>query len=165
MSDEKLIEEAQAFLGEDERVLAAGIFQPRGTSGGMGGAMGAGLASDNIVGELVGAAASVEAGRAMSHVDGVPRWTMLAVTPTTLHAIACSQHDVGWQPREVFSTFDRSTARFTVHGRVNVRTLTVEDPSTGRTFQWEGNRIGPAHAKAVIEALEAEEVDPPEGQA
>ena len=51
-----------------------------------------------------------------------------------------------------------------MHGRVNVRTLTVEDPDSGRTYQREGNRIGPAHAKAVIEALEAEEVDPPEGE-
>jgi hypothetical protein len=164
MSDEKLTEEAQAFLGEGEQVLAAGIFEPRGTSGGMGGAMGAGLATDHIVGELVGAAASVEAGRAMSHVDGVPRWTMLAVTPTTLHAIECGQHGVGWQPRRTFATFDRSKVRVTVHGRVNVRTLTVEDPASGSSYQWEGNRIGPAHAKAVIEALEAEEVDPPEGE-
>jgi hypothetical protein len=145
-------------------VIAAGMFQPRGTSGGRSGTFGAGLASDNIVGELVGAAASVEAGRAMSHVDGVPRWTMLAVTPTTLHAIACSQHGVGWQPQETFATFDRSSVRVTVRGRVNVRTLSVEDPASGRTYEWEGNRIGPAHAKAVIEALEAEEVDPPEGE-
>jgi len=163
LSDEKLIEEARTFLGEGEQVIAAGIFQPRGTSGGMGGAMSAGLATNNIVGELAGAAASVESGRAMSHVDGVPRWTMLAVTPTTLYAIACGQHGIGWQPKETFATFDRTNARFTVHGRVNVRTLSVEDPSSGRTYQWEGNRIGPAHAKAVIEALEAEEVDPPEG--
>ena len=89
---------------------------------------------------------------------------MLAVTPKTLYAIACSQHGVGWQPQETFASFDRSTTRVTVHGRVNVRTLTVEDPASGRTYQWEGNRIGPAHAKAVIEALEAEEVDPPKGE-
>lgn len=164
MSDEKLIEEARTFLGEGEQVIAAGIFEPRGTTGGMESAMGAGLATDNLVGELAGAAASVEAGRAMSHVDGVPRWTMLAVTPTTLYAIACGQHGVGWQPQETFATLDRSKARITVHGRVNVRTLTVEDPHSGRTYQWEGNRIGPAHAKAVIEALEAEEVDQPEGE-
>jgi hypothetical protein len=47
---------------------------------------------------------------------------------------------------------------------VNVRTLSVEDPSSEVTYEWEGNRIGPAHAKAVIEALEAEEVDPPKGE-
>ncbi|MGH2629315.1 MAG: hypothetical protein ACRDHI_01985 [Actinomycetota bacterium] len=164
MSDEKLIEQAQTFLGEGEQVVAAGIFQPRGTTGGMMSATGAGFATDNIVGEVAGAAAGLESGRAMSHVDSVPRWTMLAVTPTTLHAIACDQHGVGWQPKETFATFDRSKARVAVHGRVNVRTLTVEDPDSDRTYQWEGNRIGPAHAKAVIEALEAEEADPPEGE-
>jgi hypothetical protein len=162
MSDEKLIEEAQAYLGDGEQVVAAGIFQPRGTTGGMVGATSAGFATNNIVGEIGGAAAGLESGRAMSHVDGVPRWTMLAVTPTTLYAIACGQHGVGWQPQETFATFDRSRVRVTVHGRVNVRTLTVEDSDSGRTYQWEGNRIGPAHAKAVIEALEAEEVDNPD---
>lgn len=155
MSDEKLIEEAQAFLGEGERVEAAGMFQPRGTTGAMEGSFGAGLATDNIAGELAGAAVSVEAGRAMSHVDDVPRWTMLAVTPTTVHAIRCGQHGVGWQPEETFATFDRSKIQVTVHARVNVRTVTIEDPDTGRRFEWEGNRIGPAHAKDVIELLEA----------
>ena len=162
MSDEKLVEEARAFLGGDEDVLAAGIFKPRGTTGGMAGATGAGFATDSLVGEVAGVAAGLEAGRAMAHVDGVPRWTMLAVTPTMLHAIACGQHGVGWQPESVFATFDRSAIRATVHGRVNVRTLTIEDPASGRTYEWEGNRIGPAHAKAVIEALEAEEVEAPE---
>jgi hypothetical protein len=164
VSDTRLIEEAQAFLGEGEQVLAAGMFEPRGSTGGLIGATSAGFATDNIVGEIAGAAAGLEAGRAMSHVDGVPRWTMLAVTPATLYAIACDQHAVGWQPRETFATFDRSKVRFTVHGRVNVRTLTVEDPDSARSYQWEGNRIGPAHAKAVIEALEAEEVQAPEGE-
>jgi hypothetical protein len=165
VSDEKLIDETTAFLGGQEQVIAAGIFQPRGTTGGMMGTTGAGFATDNIVGEVAGAAAGIEAGRAMSHIDDLPRWTMLAVTSTTLYAIACGQHGVGWQPQETFATFDRSVARMTVHGRVNVRTLTVEDPDSGRTYQWEGNRIGPAHAKAVIEALEAEEVAAPESDA
>lgn len=165
MSDEKLIEEARSFLGDDEEVLAAGMFQPRGTSGGREGAMGAGLATNDIVGELVGAAASVEAGRGMSHVDDVPRWTMLAVTPTTLHAIECGQHGVGWQPKQTFATFDRAKITATVHRRVNVRTLTIEDPDSGRSYQWEGNRIGPAHAKDVFKALAAEEIEVPEDQA
>ncbi len=161
MSDEKMIEEAKAFIGSDEDVVAAGIFQPRGTTGGMAGATGAGLATAALVGEVAGLPAGLGAGRTMAHVDGVPRWTMLAVTPTTLHALACGQHGVGWQPASVFATFDRSAIRATVHGRVNARTLTIEDTASGRTYEWEGNRIGPAHAKAVIEALEAEEVVPP----
>jgi len=155
MSDEKLIETAQTFLGGDASVEAAGIFQPRGTTGAMEGAMGAGLSTDNLVGELAGAAASVGAGAAMSAAQDVPRWTLLAVTPTTLHAIACGQHGVGWQPESTFATFDRSRIQVTVHARVNVRTLTVDDPDTGRRYEWEGNRIGPAHAKDVIEVLQA----------
>jgi len=166
VSDEKLIEEARKFLGEEgDEVVVAGMFEPRGATGGLMGATGAGFATDNIVGEIAGAAVGLEAGRAMSHADHVPRWTMLAVTPTRLHAIACGQHGVGWQPQETFATFDRSHIKATVHRRVNVRTLTIEDPDSGNTYRWEGNRIGPAHAKAVFEALAAEEVEVPEGEA
>jgi hypothetical protein len=117
MSDEKLIEEARAFLG-DETVIVAGIFEPRGATGGLVGATEAGLLTDNVVGEAVGIAAGLGAGKAMSHADGVPRWTMLAVTPTTLHAIECGQHGVGWQPKQMFATFDRSKITATVHRRV-----------------------------------------------
>ena len=155
MSDEKLIETARAFLGGDGSVEAAGIVQRRGTTGAMEGAMGAGPSTDHLVGELAGAAASVGAGAAMSAAQDVPRWTLLAVTPTTLHAIACGQHGVGWQPESAFATFDRSRTRVTVHARVNVRTLTIEDPDTGRRYEWEGNRTGRAHAKDVIEVLQA----------
>jgi hypothetical protein len=164
MSDEKLIEQAHAFLGEGEQVLAAGMFEPRGSTGGLIGATSAGFATDNIVGEIAGAAAGLEAGRAMSHVDDVPRWTMLAVTPSTLHAIACGQHGIGCQPESTFASFDRSRIKATVHRRVNVRTLTIEDPDSARTYQWEGNRIGPAHAKDVFRALAAQEVEVPEGE-
>jgi hypothetical protein len=162
VSDEKLIGEAQAFLGEDAKVLAAGIFQPRGTTGGMMGVTGAGLATDNIVGEVAGVAAGLESGRVMAGVNDVPRWTLLAVTPTELHALRAKQAHVGWAVEGPFARFDRERIRVTVHGRVNVRTLTVEDPDSGRRYEWEGNRIGPAHAKAVIEALEAEEVEAPD---
>src|SRR5688500_18023513 len=164
MSDEKLIEEARAFLG-DETVIVAGIFEPRGATGGLVGAPPAGLLTDHVVGQAVGIAAGLSAGQAMSHADGVPRWTMLAVTPTTLHAIECGQHGVGWQPKQMFATFDRSKITATVHRRVNVRTLTTEDPVSGRSYQWEGNRIGPAHAKDVFKALATEEIEISEDQA
>lgn len=162
MSDEKLIDAATRYLGDGTTVLAAGMFQPRGTSGGMAGATSAGFATDTLVGEVAGAAAAVESGRAMAEVRGVPRWTMLAVTDATLVAIACGQHGVGWQPESTFATFDRSAIRVRVHGRVNVRTLSVDDPTSGKTFEWEGFRFGPSHANAVLDALDAEEVEPPE---
>ena len=161
MSDQKLIDEATRFLGDDEQVLAAGMFEPRGTTGGRMGVTGAGFMTDNLAGEVAGAVAGLGSGQAMSRVDGVPRWTLLALTPTTLHALACAQHGTRWVPEEVFATFDRARIRATVHAGVNVRVLMIEDPDTGRRYGWEGYRFGPAHAKDVIEALDAEPVDPP----
>lgn len=162
MSDAKLIGTAQAFLGDEETVLVAGMFQPRGTTGGMMGATGAGFMTDNLGGEIAGAATGLMAGQAMSRVDEVPRWTLLALTDTKLYALGCGQQGAHWVPQERFAVFDRSRIHATVHKRVNVRTLSIEDPDSGRAYQWEGNRIGPAHAKELIEALEAEPVEAPE---
>jgi len=159
VSDRKLIETAEGALGTGEVIVAAGIFEPRGTMGGMIGATGAGFATDDIVGEIAGATVGLASGRAMSELDDVPRHTLLAVTPSHLYALAARQKGAHWEIVERFAMFDRPRIRVTVHGRVNVRTLSVEDPGSGRTYEWEGNRIGPDHAKAVIEALEAEEVD------
>jgi len=163
MGDPKLIETAREALGSGEEVLGAGIFEPRGTMGGMIGATGAGFSTDNIVSEIAGAAAGLGSGRAMSEIHDVPRHTLLAITPTRLYAFDARQKGAHWVIAGRFATFDRSRIRAMVHGRVNVRTLTVEDPESGRTYEWEGNRIGPDHAKAVIEALEAEQIDEPEG--
>jgi hypothetical protein len=161
MSDERLIEEAANAIGGDARVLAAGVFEPRGAMGGMLGVTAAGLSTDNIVGEVAGAIGGLAAGDVMAHEDDVPRHTLLAVTDDRLYAFAADAEHGRWVARARFATFDRSSIEVTVHGRVNVRTLTVQDPASGRTYQWEGNRIGPDHAKAVIEALEAREVDEP----
>lgn len=162
MGDERLIEEATRAVGGDVQVLAAGVFEPRGAMGGMLGVTAAGLSTDNIVGEVAGAIGGLAAGDVMAHEDDVPRHTLLAVTPDRLYAFSADAEHGRWVAQARFATFDRSSIRVTVHGRVNVRTLTVEDPASGRSYQWEGNRIGPDHAKAVIEALEAEEVDEPE---
>jgi hypothetical protein len=163
MSDEALIEEATRAIGDDEPVLAAGVFEPRGAMGGMLGVTAAGLSTDNIVGEVAGAVGGLAAGEVMAHEDDVPRHTLLAVTSDRLYAFGAAAEHGRWVAQARFATFDRSAIAVTVHGRVNVRTLTIEDPASGRTYQWEGNRIGPDHAKAVIEALEAHEVDQPEG--
>jgi hypothetical protein len=162
VSDAKLIATAQAFLGDDETVQVAGMFQPRGTTGGMMGATSAGFATDNLAGEIAGAATGLMAGQAMSRVDEVPRWTLLALTDTKLYALACGEHGAHWVPESRFAVLDRGRIHATVRSRVNVRTLSIEDPDSGRTYEWEGNRIGPAHAKDLIEALEAETIEAPE---
>jgi hypothetical protein len=130
--------------------------------GGMIGATGAGFATDNVVGLDRGRCCRTGDREAMSELHDVPRHTLLAVTPTQLYALAARQKGAHRLVIERFATFARSSIRVRVHGRVNVRALSVEDPESGRTYEWEGNRIGADHAKAVIEALGAEEVDAPE---
>lgn len=162
MSDEKLIESATQAIGGEEQVLAAGLFHPRGRMGGVVGSTAAGLSTDNIVGEVAGVAAAAMAGHATAELRDVPDHTMLAVTPTRLYAFVAKADGVHWRPAEAFATFDRSKIKVTVHARVNVHTLSIEDPDSGRTYEWEGNRIGPDHANAVIDALEAEVIGEPE---
>ena len=43
-----------------------------------------------------------------------------------------------------------------------MRSPRLTGSSVDRTYAWEGNRIGPAHAKDLIEALEAELAEPTE---
>lgn len=120
MSDEKLIDVAKAFLGGDQDVVAAGLSQPLGTTGGMAGATDAGFATDSLAGEVAGvrpvsaraARWRTSTGAAMDDARGHPP------RPTRSRA---AQHRVGWQPESVSATFDGSAIRATVHGRVNVR--------------------------------------------
>ncbi len=156
MSDERLIETARRALGATEEVIAAGIFHPRGTTGGRVGATAAGFSTDNIVGQVAGVAVGAMAGHVAAEARGVPLRTILAVTPTHLYGFVAEADGVHWKAGERFATFDRSRMEVTVHARANVHTLTIVDPDTGRTYEWEGNRIGPDHANAVIHALEVE---------
>jgi hypothetical protein len=139
------------------------VFEPRGAMGGMLGVTAAGLSTDDIVGEVAGAVGGLAAGEVMAREDDVPRHTLLAVTPEHLYAFTAEAEHGRWVARARFASFDRSAIRVSVHGRVNARTLTIDDPASGRSYEWEGNRIGPDHAKAVIEALGAHQVDEPEG--
>ncbi|MGZ8565716.1 MAG: hypothetical protein ACXWXS_01545 [Actinomycetota bacterium] len=161
MSDEKLVETAREALGGTEEVLAAGIFHPRGTTGGRVGATAAGFSTDNIVGEVAGVAAGAMAGHVAAEARDVPLRTILAVTPTHVDAFVAEADGVHWKAGERFATFDRTKIQATVHARVNVHTLTIVDPETGRTYEWEGNRIGPDHANAVIHAMEVDVTEEP----
>ena len=141
MSDEKLIDVAKAFLGGDQDVVAAGLSQPLGTTGGMAGATDAGFATDSLAGEVAGVAARLGAGRAMAHVDGC-RDGRCSRSPSTPNALACGPARgrlaarVGLRDlRRVGDPGHRARARERAQ-------LTIEDPATGRTYEWEG-RIGP----------------------
>ena len=114
------------------------------------------------MGEVAGLAAGAMAGEVAAEARDVPTRTILAVGSAHVFAFVAEAEGMHWRAGERFATFDRSKIKVTVHARVNVHTLSIEDPDTGRTYEWEGNRIGPDHANAVIHALEVEVTEEPE---
>jgi hypothetical protein len=141
VSESSLVEDAQQAIGGAEKVLAAGVFQPRGTEGS--------ATAAGAVGALAG-------GRIMSEAERVPRWTLIAVTPTRLHAFEAHGSGTSWRAGAPFAAWDRDKVAITVHGRLGVRTFEVEDTETGQRFEFETTRFGPAHGTVVVKLLEQE---------
>ncbi|MBV9412579.1 MAG: hypothetical protein JO148_13345 [Acidimicrobiia bacterium] len=142
MSEESLVDEAQQAIGDGEKVLAAGVFQPRGTEGSI---------------DVGGVAGAVVGGTVMSETQQVPRWTLIAVTQDRLHAFEAHGKGTSWSVGDPFETWERPKIAITVHGRFGVRTFTVEDIETGRHFEFETPRFGPAHGTVVLKLLQQEE--------
>jgi hypothetical protein len=139
VSEASLLEEAQQAIGDTEKVLAAGVFQPRGTEGS--------IDAGGVVGAMVG-------GQVMSEAEQVPRWTLIAVTQTRLHAFEAHGKGTSWRVGAPFAAWDRDKIAITVHGRFGVRTFEVTDTETGRRFEFETPRFGPAHGTVVVKLLE-----------
>lgn len=151
MSEQDFIDAVSPLAG-GEQVVAAGVFQPRGTSGGMAASGSLGLAGSGVD-VAVGAAGVLAAGQAAAAVEGEPRWTIVGVTSTRVLAFVGETQGMHWVPGELYASFDRDTLAVTVHGRLNVRVLVLEDTKDGRRLELETNRIGPQHGKIVVELL------------
>jgi hypothetical protein len=151
VSEQRFIDLVQPLAG-GEQVLAAGVFQPRGTSGAMaaGGALGM---TGRGIDMAVGGAQILGAGQEAATLEQEPRWTIVAVTPTRVLAFEGRTHGMNWEPGELYAQFSRDRLAVTVHGRLNVRVLVLEDTSDGQTLELETNRIGPQHGAVVVELL------------
>jgi len=136
-----MVAQAQEAVGSGEKVEAAGVFQPRGTAGAV---------------TAVGAVGTV-AGHELAKDEGVPRWTLIAVTAQHLYAFAAELAlGGGVKSLEPFATFERDKIAITVHGRLGVRTFEVEDTTSGRRFEWEAQRFSPMHGSVVVKLLQQE---------
>jgi hypothetical protein len=158
MSEEKMVELVQGALqarGIDDRVEAAGQFNPRGHSGGLfvGGLLGgdAGRALGGI-GQSVGVGAGSLAGmRAADAASGLPANMLVGVSATTVYGFAApTRHD---EPTALAFQVPRSSITAKVHQGVNVRVLELIDDASGSRIELEGNRLPVTHSKDVIEAL------------
>ncbi len=151
MSEQDYVQMVTPFA-DGEEVLAAGVFEPRGTSGGQAAAA-TGLAGNDLALAAISTAGMVGAGHAAAVIEHQPRWTILAVTPTRVIAFKGEVDGIHWKPGQVYATFDRSSLAVTVHGRVNVRVLVIEDSASGTKLELETMRVGPQHGGVVIHLL------------
>jgi hypothetical protein len=151
----ELVQGALEARGIEDRVEAAGQFNPRGHSGGMfvGGLLGgdAGGALGGV-GESVGVGAGSLAGmRAADAASGLPEKMLVGVSATTVYGFAApTRHD---EPTALAFQVPRDGLTAKVHLGVNVRVLELIDDASGSRIELEGNRLPVTHSKDVIEAL------------
>jgi hypothetical protein len=158
MSEERMVELVQGALqvrGIDDRIEAAGQFNPRGHSGGL---FVGGLAGGDATGPLGGAAESVgtAAGslagmHAADAASGLPANMLVGVSATTVYGFAArTRHD---EPTDLAFQVPRDGLTAKVHQRVNVRVLELIDEASGSRIELEGNRVPLTHSKDVITSL------------
>ncbi len=158
MKEEELVSRVTDLLreaGADEPVVAAGIFNPRGHTGGM---FAGGLAGDSVggafggLGSSIGTAGGALAGaKANDAASGLPEWLVLAVTDASVVGF---DTDGRRRPTRPIFRLERARLETKVHQRVNVRVLELIDRETGARIELEGNRIPTLHTGPVLDALQ-----------
>jgi hypothetical protein len=118
-----------------DKILAAGLFQPKGMAGKqVAGAVAGSVLGDSVGGDVasdVGASPGIAIATAASKKDGSIRF-VLAISATKTYVLKPTTVDsLHKEELDLLQTFDRATAHITVHGRVSVRTIVIENPETG----------------------------------
>jgi hypothetical protein len=168
VSEQTLIDKAQAAVGPADTILAAAAFQPRGTDGGLAGGHalgesightfggGVGGAIGGLVGAALGAEEVKKAGGLLSDSSGalnvVPWESLVAVSQDKVYGWRLQLQGVHSAPTEPLFALDRSNIAITVHNRVGVHTFELQDLSAGTRWEFEGNRIN-SHVKALLAEL------------
>ena len=157
VKEEELVSRVTDLLreaGAEEPVVAAGIFNPRGHTGGM---FAGGLAGDSVggafggLGSSIGTAGGALAGaKANDAASGLPEWLVLAVTDASVVGF---DTDGRRRPTRPIFRLERARLETKVHQRVNVRVLELIDRETGARIELEGNRIPTLHTGPVLDAL------------
>ena len=157
MNEQKLLSEAQAVVGQDDVLLAAGVFQPRGTQAGMsGGAAVGGSLAHGVAGMALTAAGMVageRAGQTVASGTPTPRWTVLAVSSERIYGLTGYGEGFAIRPGAVFAVLRRDEVETTVHERVGVRVLEIVETGSGAALELETARLGGWHGADVLRLL------------
>ena len=151
-NQQHLINGARKATGDDA-IDMAGLFEPKGTAAKEGAGAIAGSAIGGAAGSsAIGTSVGLGVGMAASADHGNIRF-VVALSPEKIYVLKPEHFDsLHKEELELLHTFDRKTARVTVHSRVSVRTLVIENEE-GRRVELEGDRLWFKHSKAVVQAL------------
>ncbi len=134
---------AATATGDD--IVAAGLFTLTGRS----------AATDSTVigqrrgrGLRISRAAGIGAPAAAEPAGGGQR-VVIAVSSFRVYLLRAA----GDERLVLWHTFDRRRVATTIHARLNIRTVTLEDTWTGERYELEGERSPRAHVTATMRAL------------
>lgn len=151
----ELIQQAVTDHGIDDRIIAAGQFEPRGHVGAM---FAGGLAGGEVgglfgeAGEAIGTVGGAIAGGHEADANsGLPEEMLLGVSEKTVYGFAGRSRRE--EPSELVFQVSRAGLTVKVHQRANVRVLELIEDASDSKIELEGNRIPLTHSKDVIEAL------------
>ena len=162
MSEQDLIDRAQAAVGDRDTIVAAAWLRPRGESGGLlagmdvGDSLGvAGGIAATVAGDAVGRASG---GFATDRHDGmtirpVPRSTLLAVSAERLYCWAVAVDDHHRVPGAPVFELPLDAVEISVHRRLTVRTFEVIHPAGAEKWEFEADYLG-SHLKFVLAVID-----------
>lgn len=143
-----VVEDAAIATGDE--IIAAAAFQQKGTSGSALGGFGSGTGVGSAVGESLSGDAPGEAGDTAAFGDRAEGLTpIVAVSGSRIYVLG-PDGEGGITP---IHTFHRGIAHVSVHSRLTVKTLVIEDPETRTTVELEAERLRGHDAQSVIEEL------------
>ena len=150
------VQDALARAGVEDELVAAGLFFPRGHSGGafVGGLIGGGIgdALGGVAGDVGMVAGAIGGQDAADAASALPERMMVAVSAATVYGFD-THREREREPTDLIFQIPRSRLEVRVHPRVNVRVVELIDESTGSRVELEGQRLPGFHVSQVIDAL------------
>ena len=157
MSKEAKLMKAVIAATGDDTISDVAEFNPKGSAGATAagaaaGSLAGGAATDgNSWGQTFGATGGAAAGRAMMGMGkDLPPRICVAVSPTEIYLLGMKAYGYHVDP---IAKIHRDKLGVSVHQRVSVRTVVLEDLETGHEFPLEVKRLNLYHAKAMVELL------------
>jgi hypothetical protein len=143
----EMVRAAVTDLGVDDRIVAAGEFNPRGTPDRCSSAGSPATTSPARSGSPPGRSAHGASGTS----SAVCRRARSSASPTG--RCTGSPGDARSSTGGLVFNVDRSAVRVEVHQRVNVRIVELIDEASGSRIELEGNRLPVTPSKDVIDHL------------